>query len=222
MLNNYVRFLKKIDSKNVRGKKEEDCLTAGEHKQKDLWMTRIHSMLKEKCSLLVKQSKSLGFDHIVMEDLGVFGKGFAKNESLEGFKYSRLVKLLKLSNLNNYVRSIVQKAGLQLTLIPSHYTSQLCSKCGTIDRENRSTQESFVCIECSSSNNADYNSSINIHLIGQYEVENDSKVSSSLLKEDKSKWFVPKSLFKEQIRKHLETIVISFVFQQNRLKLVGS
>ena len=42
------------------------------------------------------------------------------------------------------------------------YTSQTCSRCGNIDKENRQTQETFVCTKCGVKLNADHNAAINI------------------------------------------------------------
>ena len=42
------------------------------------------------------------------------------------------------------------------------YTSQTCSRCGNIDKENRQTQEKFECTKCGLKLNADHNASINI------------------------------------------------------------
>lgn len=213
MLKDYTNFLKKIDNKN-------NCLTTGEAKQKKLRHTRFHTDLKRLASKLVKSAILSGKDHIVMEDLGIFDKGYSKNDEFNNFKYSRLVRLLHFSSLNRYVRSIVQKNGLQLTLIPAHYTSQLCSKCGNISRDNRQTQESFKCTVCGEEFNADFNSSINIHIIGEYEAR--QEVLAGLLKEDKAKWLVPKTKNKFKIREHLENIVSSSAFQLNRENLLGA
>ncbi|MBP3887951.1 MAG: transposase, partial [Cellulosilyticum sp.] len=42
------------------------------------------------------------------------------------------------------------------------YTSQKCSKCGNVDKENRIDQATFICKECGLKINADYNASLNI------------------------------------------------------------
>ena len=42
------------------------------------------------------------------------------------------------------------------------YTSQTCSRCGHVDKENRQTQEKFVCTKCGFELNADHNAAINI------------------------------------------------------------
>jgi putative transposase len=47
--------------------------------------------------------------------------------------------------------------GSRLILVPPAYSSQECSVCGHIASENRKTQESFVCVKCGHSENADVN-----------------------------------------------------------------
>lgn len=220
LLKLYTTFLKKIDQKKE--------LTKGEEKQKKLWQTRIEYHLKEKSSELVNLAISAGKNHIVMEDLSLLDKTCIRNEEFNEFKYSRLTKLLHLSSLNNIVRSICLHKGLQFTTIPSHYTSQTCSACGTIERENRQNQETFSCINCGENRNADVNASINIALIGQYEVkhfEQDLKeVPSKLLIEDKkTKWLSAKSFLKKEfIKSHLVDIITSSSFQMERKKFFES
>lgn len=46
--------------------------------------------------------------------------------------------------------------------VPPQYTSQKCSICGYIDKENRKTQSEFLCIKCGHEQNADENASNNI------------------------------------------------------------
>ena len=42
------------------------------------------------------------------------------------------------------------------------YTSQTCASCGTVDRQSRESQASFVCTACGHRDNADRNAAINI------------------------------------------------------------
>lgn len=90
-----------------------------------------------------------------------FGATFIKNQEFE-IKYSRLVRLLRLSNIKTWFIEQANKKGIRVHLTNPAYTSQTCPCCGNIDRENRKTQELFLCIDCGYSSNADYNSSINI------------------------------------------------------------
>ncbi len=206
----YCNFIKKIDAK-----KPEDR-TAGELKLFEVWQRRVQTMIKSKCAKLVNDAIAQNKDHIVMEDLSLFGKGFSNSNEFEGIKISRLGRLLNISNLKNIVASICSKKGVQLTIIPSHYTSQLCNKCGHISRENRKTQEKFVCENCGDSRNADFNASINIALIGEHEVHD-----HYLLKKSKpTNWYEPTFNTKGRIRTRLEDIVLTEAFQRSRLQLV--
>ncbi len=50
--------------------------------------------------------------------------------------------------------------------IPPHYTSQKCSRCGTIDKKNRLSQSKFKCLNCGFCMNADINATNNIRDTG--------------------------------------------------------
>lgn len=52
--------------------------------------------------------------------------------------------------------------GIPVVFVDPKYTSQQCSECACIDKANRATQETFLCIQCGFSAHADYNASINI------------------------------------------------------------
>ena len=203
----YVTFLKKHQEKKEHSK--------GEDQQMDLWQERILCMLKKKARELVDLAIRNNKDHIIMEDLSSFGKSFVRSEEFEGFKYSRIARLLNLSSLNKIVKGICKKLGVRLTLIPSHYTSQWCFHCGHIDRANRPNQETFSCVCCGRTANADFHSSQAIKLIGSSDV-----LRSSMLVKDKSSDWIPKVLAKGFIRKQLEDITPKLTFQSEYQKLV--
>jgi IS605 OrfB family transposase len=52
--------------------------------------------------------------------------------------------------------------GIRVKYTPARYTSQKCSKCGTILKSNRKSQAIYLCSHCSLSLNADLNASRNI------------------------------------------------------------
>ena len=99
--------------------------------------------------------------NIVMENLKNFDSSYIRDKET-GIKYSRIVRLLHLSNIKNWIKEQAEKLGIRVHLTPSQYTSQQCPACGCIDKENRKTQESFVCVNCGHADNADHNASINI------------------------------------------------------------
>ena len=54
------------------------------------------------------------------------------------------------------------RVGIKVRYVNPAYTSQTCSRCGHIDKNNRQTQEKFICTNCDYEINADHNASINI------------------------------------------------------------
>ena len=196
IFNDYVNFLKKMDikttAKKVRG--ESHKLSIRDMSVQKRWQIRIRDELKRKARQLVDQAISIGKDHIVMEDLGAFSKSFSRSEEFDGFKYSRLVKLLNLADLKRIVKSIAQKKGLQVTFVQPHYTSQTC-KCGHISRENRKTQEVFECEECGSEMNADSHAASMIE-----DRMSEDVLRVKLLFFVPGEGFVPRKLGKEAIR----------------------
>lgn len=113
--------------------------------------------------------------NVVMEDLRSFDGTYLRDKET-GIKYSRIVRLLRLSNVKNWLLTQAEKLGIRVHLTPSHYTSQQCPVCGNIDKENRQTQEEFRCVNCGHEANADYNASVNIKHRFTVNVLRDSKL----------------------------------------------
>lgn len=91
-------------------------------------------------------------DTIVMEDLTGITQG-KKPMFLKNWTYYDLQQKIKYK---------AEEKGLFVELIDPQYTSQRCSKCGFIDKENRPEQEVFKCLNCDNELNADYNAALNI------------------------------------------------------------
>ncbi len=81
------------------------------------------------------------------------GKIYKKfNNKLQRWSYPKV--LSKLS-------AICDEQGINFIKVNPAYTSQTCSKCGSIHKESRNG-EKFLCIDCGYSLDADFNASINI------------------------------------------------------------
>jgi len=98
---------------------------------------------------------------LVVEDLHLKDKSNIINEEFN-MKYSRLVKLLHLSNVKNMLLRQGEKRGIRVHIVHSEWTSVGCPECGNIDKGNRTTQESFKCSECGYEDNADHVGSVNV------------------------------------------------------------
>lgn len=55
-----------------------------------------------------------------------------------------------------------ERVGATVLRVPPAYTSQKCSKCGHVSRDNRPSQGNFLCISCGHQENADVNAARNI------------------------------------------------------------
>jgi putative transposase len=93
---------------------------------------------------------------LVVENLLFRDKLGVINEEFN-MKYSRLLKLLKLSDVKNKIKRQGEKRGIRVHITPSEYSSISC-ECGNIDKANRQTQEVFECVECGYKENADLHS----------------------------------------------------------------
>ena len=102
---------------------------------------------------------------------------FAKEHNCEYIHLEKLTKdgfpdiiLSKWSyyELQNMIEYKSDREGIKVRYIDPAYTSQTCSKCGHIDKENRINQEKFKCVKCGFELNADHNASINISRSNKY------------------------------------------------------
>lgn len=90
--------------------------------------------------------------------------GTIQMEDLTGIAdYSnKFLKNWSYYDLQTKIEYKAAEAGIAVIKVKPRYTSQRCSKCGYIDKENRQTQEHFECLKCGFKENADYNASQNL------------------------------------------------------------
>lgn len=79
----------------------------------------------------------------------------------DGFE-NRILSSWSYYELQNMIEYKAKREGIKVRYVDPAYTSQTCSKCGHVDKENRPTQAKFKCINCGLKLNADHNASINI------------------------------------------------------------
>lgn len=131
------------------GKGRNKKLRALNHlKQKESNFTKTfnHTLSKELINFAVKN----GCGTIHMEKL--ISNGFD----------DRLLRNWTYYQLQNMIEYKADRVGIKIKYVDPCYTSQTCSICGNVDKENRKTQESFKCTKCGYSVNADFNACVNI------------------------------------------------------------
>jgi len=159
-------------------------------------------MLKANQQLIVDMCKDLqsqGVRHIVMENLdNGFGKSFVKDKLLDDINFNDITKFLGISSLKWEIEHIARKYDIAVSTVHSCYTSKMCPICGCIEYENRPNQETFECVECHHSSNADFNASINIRNRVSVAV-----LRKSLLKQNDNGTYEPKVLSRDKVKEVL-------------------
>ena len=196
--------LKKNDEKYKVGKKKQYTIDAIRRK--------IVENEKQVISNMCNSLKKLGVRHIVMENLGTFGKTYMKSDDFESLNFNRIIRALHLSDLKNEVEHIARNYNIAISLVQSEYTSKRCPICGCIEDENRLSQEEFCCVKCGHKDNADHNAAVNIRNRVLEAVQKD------LLKQNDNGSYSPKKLKKEKIK---EILLKSTVVQDTKGKSEG-
>lgn len=97
------------------------------------------------------------YDRITIEDL--------KIKKMKESKSTSLNRKISDSSWNSLIQKLSYKAEMQNVIIRTihpAYTSQRCSQCGFIHKDNRKTQSVFLCGKCSYTEHADLNSPQNM------------------------------------------------------------
>lgn len=93
--------------------------------------------------------------------------GVIQMEDLSGIsKDSTFLKNWPYFDLQTKIEYKAAEKGIKVVKVNPKYTSQRCSKCGYIDKENRESQSEFVCKCCGFRTNADFNASQNLSVYG--------------------------------------------------------
>lgn len=112
------------------------------NQRRDYWHNVVHDLCKT-YSLIVIEDLNL--------DFMIENKYLALSAHDAGLGMFR--EMLKVK---------AEETGTMIVDVPAAYTSQTCSQCGHVDRENRKTQADFACVSCGYQENADVNAAKNI------------------------------------------------------------
>ena len=160
----YEKKLAKLQRKQARCKK----FSSNWQKIKSR-IQRLHlHIANARKDFLHKASTMISKNHavVVLEDLKVRNMSSAK---AGGKRKSGLNKSILDQGWFEFRRQLTYKLawlGGSLIAIPPQYTSQTCSRCGCVDRQNRQTQAKFKCTACGFEFNADHNAALNILAAG--------------------------------------------------------
>lgn len=127
-------------------KKKLQAINSLRDKERNFAKTYNHQLSYK----IVKFAKDNKCEFINLEYLTKDG---FENRILSSWSYYELQKMIEYK---------AEREGIKVRYVDPAYTSQTCSKCGHVDKENRPTQAKFKCVNCGLELNADHNASINI------------------------------------------------------------
>ena len=127
---------------------------------KKTFKSKIKQLLDVEVNRAVRRSKTLSCNLVI--------------------EHPKALANLKMGKLNRWARSYfgnrlqirAKEEGVFVQWINPRNTSITCSNCGKIDRRSRAKQDTFGCISCGNTLNADYNAALNIARIGQEKIPN--------------------------------------------------
>ncbi len=142
------RLYKQLEAcKGGRGRKDKlKAMNQFKEKEKNFAKTYNHFLSKNVVEFALKNKCE--FIHLEK----IESKGL-ENSVLENWTYY---------DLQEKIIYKAKREGIEIKFVNSSYTSQTCSKCNYVDKENRKTQVKFICKNCGFKANADYNASQNI------------------------------------------------------------
>lgn len=166
--------IKKIYTRIIKAQQLLSCKIKGSKSFKalrlliaKLWykITLIKKDVIHKVSDKYSRYKWIKMEKLNIKKMSKNTSGTVDNPNIDSVKKSRLNRVMLSNNWYSLMLHIKYKAerlGNHLLLIDPAYTSQTCSKCGYVSKDNRLTQSKFKCKKCGFELNADHNAALNI------------------------------------------------------------
>jgi len=107
-------------------------------------------------------------------------------------RMNRLINNFGLNVIKQKLNNLNENYGIIIKYNNPAYTSQECSSCGYIDKNNRNTRDNFVCLHCGAKIHADVNAARNVIRRSNYnfnEYTKYNKIFQSLADDFIRKWF---------------------------------
>jgi len=129
---------------------------------------RIANMRKDflhKLSLQYSENQTVVVEDLKIKNMTSKTKGTVEKPSKNASAKRGLNRVITQQSWGLFFEFLeykLRERGGQLIKVDPKYTSQTCNECGHISKENRKSQDKFVCTACGHSANADINASKNI------------------------------------------------------------
>ena len=150
LLEEIDRLQRRVEALRKRDKREE--AERLERKRLKRWQKLIRRnewYFKKLISELLEELRREGITTLCLEELELYRtvRNRIRDKELRQ-RYTRLVRVLRLSSVKVWFREIGLKKGVKVHWLVSAYSSQECERCGYIGKRNRESREEFVCQRC--------------------------------------------------------------------------
>ena len=118
-----------------------------------------------KISNKLSENQTVKVEDLKVKNMSKKAKGSIENPNMRASAKSGLNRSILQQSWGKFFELLeykMKRNGGELIKIDPKHTSQKCSRCGYISKENRLKQAQFICTKCNYKANADYNASINI------------------------------------------------------------
>lgn len=117
--------------------------------------SKISSFIKNEIGRILNKLANKGYAAFVVEKLDFRGGCLSR-------RMNRLIARTYHKIVRNKLTRLEEKYGITTVEVNAAYTSQECSKCGFVSKQNRQSQSQFKCLCCDYKLNADVNAARNI------------------------------------------------------------
>ena len=113
----------------------------------------------------LSENQTIVVENLMIKNMSKKAKGSIENPNMRSSAKSGLNRSILQQSWGKFFELLeykLKRNGGELVKVDPKFTSQKCSCCGYISKENRESQAKFICKQCGYSINADYNASLNI------------------------------------------------------------
>ena len=118
-----------------------------------------------KITKTLSENQTVAVENLKIKNMSNSAKGSIENPNMRSSAKRGLNRSILQQSWGKFFELLdykLKRNGGELIRVDPKFTSQKCSCCGHIEKENRETQSRFICKSCGNTINADYNASVNI------------------------------------------------------------
>ena len=141
-------------------KQQKGKITKGDRQRARIADQHVHLCANQIVALAIKYRAQ-----VVMEDLASFAAPHKREKGVRRSNFNKMLPRRQYQKLQDVVNSKLALVGLPpIRVVSASFTSQTCSQCGHISKENRSAEDrtQFRCAACNHVDHADVQAGINI------------------------------------------------------------